>query len=143
MGGTASWPPHCHSAPWGLGAPSRVARSGEVSRQHEAWSIEHCIAGTILNGANLKKRGTISQNKGSNGCRSSKFTQWASRRLLGVAAAFTDVTLVFKDEQPLIAHSVILSETRPFLRNILNKNNHYHLLIYMSTSTSRTLYPLL
>ena len=67
------------------------------------------------------------------GCISSIFTQWASRQLLGAAAAFTDVTLVLKDEHHLIAHSVILSATRPFFRNSLNKNNHYHPLIYTSS----------
>ena len=60
------------------------------------------------------------------GCRSNIFTQWASRQLLGAAAAFAD-------EQHLIAHSVILSATRPFFRNSLNKNNHYHPLIYTSS----------
>ena len=56
-----------------------------------------------------------------------------TQRLLGVAAIFTDVTLVLKDKQPPIANSVILSATRPFFRNILNKNTHYHPLVYISS----------
>ena len=74
----------------------------------------------------------------THGCRSSIFTEWALQRLLGVAA-FTDVTLVLKDEQPLIAHSVILSATRPFFRNILSKNNHNDLLQWSSSGNSSPL----
>ena len=48
--------------------------------------------------------------------------QDCSSRLWGAAAAFTNVTLVLKDEQPPVAHTVILSATRPFFRNILKKN---------------------
>ena len=47
-------------------------------------------------------------------------------RLWGAAAAFTDVTLVLQDEQPPVAHNVIVSATKPFFRNILKKNNHHH-----------------
>ena len=54
-------------------------------------------------------------------------------RLWGAAAAFTDVTLVSKDEQPPVAHNVILSAIRPFSRNILKKNNHHHPLIHKSS----------
>ena len=49
---------------------------------------------------------------------------------LAAGAAFTDVALVLKDGQPLTAHSDILSSTRPFFRNIHNKNIHHDPLVY-------------
>ena len=43
----------------------------------------------------------------------------AKGQILAAAAAFTDVTLVLKNKQPPVAHSVILSATRPFFRMFL------------------------
>ena len=42
----------------------------------------------------------------------------------------TDVTLVFKDEQPAAEHNVNLSAISTLFRNILNENTHKHPLIY-------------
>ena len=49
--------------------------------------------------------------------------------VLCASAEFNDVTLVGEDAQPPAAHSVILAETSPFFRNILNNNRHHHPLI--------------
>ena len=44
---------------------------------------------------------------------------------------FSDVTLVCEDGQQVEAHKVILASSSPFFENILKKNRHPHLLIYM------------
>ena len=52
------------------------------------------------------------------------------RDLFGVEA-FSDVTLVCADDQQLSAHRIILSSCSPFFRNILIKNPHMNILIYL------------
>ena len=44
---------------------------------------------------------------------------------------FADVTLACEDGQQVEAHKVILAASSPFFRDILKRNKHPHLLIYM------------
>ena len=44
---------------------------------------------------------------------------------------FSDVTLACEDGQQIKAHKVILAASSPFFQNILKRNQHPHLLIYM------------
>ena len=44
---------------------------------------------------------------------------------------FADVTLACEDGQQIEAHKVILAASSPFFQNLLKRNRHPHLLIYM------------
>ena len=52
---------------------------------------------------------------------------------------FADVTLVCDDDKQLKAHRVVLSSSSSVLKNIFDKNNHQHPLLYLSGISSQVL----
>ena len=44
---------------------------------------------------------------------------------------FADVTLACEDGEQIGAHKIVLASSSPFFKNLLMKNQHQHLLIYM------------
>ena len=53
---------------------------------------------------------------------------------------FTDVTLACEDGNQIEAHTIILSATSPFLKNLLKGNKHAHPMIYMKGMNSEDLF---
>ena len=52
---------------------------------------------------------------------------------------FADVTLACEDGQQIEAHKVILAASSPFFQNLLKRNKHPHLLVYMRGIKSENL----
>ena len=56
---------------------------------------------------------------------------------------FTDVTLTCEDGQQVEAHKVILADSSPFFKKMLERNKHLHPLIYMRGLKSDDLFAII